>query len=117
MVESYFFGAVLDNPDLEAKILKAWTHANITMITSLDCAGVGLDKENYRKDDVPMFLSLSNMLSSENAEQRFIFTLVEGQEMLNKVIEVTKGALGTKLDDNKRDGIMFAFPLTTVVPF
>ncbi len=113
MSDYYYMGLILRNLDLEEGVIKAWTEVNKSVITSLDCEGQNTKQAYYRRDDLPLFPSLSRLMDSDDEEQKLLFTLVKGQDVLQKMIEATQRVTGDLSQPGR--GILFAWPLPLVI--
>lgn len=104
---------VVDNPDQCPPILDAWEELGVGGITILDSTGLGrLRKANYR-DDIPLMPSLSFLLKGREERHRTIFTVVEGEERVDRIIERTQSILGDLNEANV--GVLFVLPVSRVV--
>lgn len=113
MTDFYFLGLVLKNLDVEDEVLAAWAKAGSSGITSLDCEGQSLREHAFRRDDMPLFPSLSSLMSNDNVEQKFLFTIVKGNDQLKHTIDLTQQITGDLNQPGR--GVLFAWPLTTVI--
>jgi hypothetical protein len=113
MNEYFFVGLMLNNVDLEEKIENAWKGCGTLGMSTIDSEGQSADiAPNALKDDMPMFPSLSRLFKGVDSEQRMLFTIVQGNEGIQKVIESTKKVTG----ENPKAGILFVMPVINVMP-
>jgi hypothetical protein len=113
MAEYYLIGLVLKDLDYEGLVIEAWAKTAASGITALDCEGMSINNNTYNMDDVPMFPSLSKLLDSRLSGQKFLFTIVEGRENMQIVLDVTVKVVGDLTKPGK--GILFAQPLSVVI--
>ncbi len=113
MNDYYFLGLVLTNLEIEEGVRKAWATSGASGITALDCAGQSLGGTAFTRDDLPLFPSLSSLVSGNNEEQKFLFTIVKGSETLHQMIELTQKVTGNLNLPGR--GVLFAWPLATVI--
>ena len=105
---------VLDNLEHESAILDSWEKTGITGITILDSTGLGRIRQRATlRDDLPLLPSLHTLLHAKETHHRTLISVVDGEEAVNRLIEVTQAILG---DMSAPDtGILFAVPVTRVV--
>jgi hypothetical protein len=110
----YLVVFVLDDVNLGPDVLDAWVAAGVGGITILESTGLARiqEKEGLR-DDIPLMPSLRSLLNRREEHHRTLFSIVEGEAMVEKVIAATEEVVGKLNTPNT--GIMFAFPLTHVV--
>ena len=100
---------VLDNPDHEMDILAAWEEAGVPGVTVLDSQGSKRSDETGR-DDFPLFVSLRTVLSSEESQNRTLFTVIDDNAVLEKAILAATEIVG---DFQKpHTGILFVVPVS-----
>lgn len=90
-------------------ILEAWEGAGAKGVTILESTGAARLRSATR-DDLPLMPSLCDLLASKELHHRTMFTVIEDDETLQKVIEVTERIVG---DFNRPDtGLLFVVPVT-----
>jgi hypothetical protein len=79
-------------------------------ITILESTGLGRIRqgENLR-DDLPLMPSLRNLLQTREEHHRTMFTIVNDEQMIDRIFEATERVLGNLNEPNK--GILFAVPV------
>lgn len=104
---------VLNKVDYLDEILANFVGAGVTGATILDSqgmAGAMVDADA----PVPVFGFLKTFMNDSKPYSKTIFTVLEDQEMVEKVVSVIKKTLG---DDAKNgSGFMFSVPLSGVYP-
>jgi hypothetical protein len=113
MAEFYLIGLVLKDLDYEEPVIEAWAKTPATGITSLECEGLSTNNNAFNMDDMPMFPSLSKLLDAKRSDQKFLFTIVEGRENMQKLLDVTVQIVGDLTKPGR--GILFAQPLSVVI--
>ncbi|MCZ7672930.1 MAG: hypothetical protein M5U34_40335 [Chloroflexi bacterium] len=67
----------------------------VTGITILDSTGLGRVRAAASfRDDFPLMPSIANLLKSREERHRTIFTVVDGDDMVDKLIKVTQEITG-----------------------
>jgi nitrogen regulatory protein PII len=105
---------VLDDLDKSAAVLEAWEAAGVTGITILESTGLGRMKSRLTvRDDAPLMPSLAWLLQHREEQHRTIFTLVESDAMVDRLVDATQKITGD-LDAPNR-GILFVLPVARAV--
>ncbi|HOU40536.1 MAG TPA: hypothetical protein PK829_04650 [Promineifilum sp.] len=105
---------VLDNLEHESALLEGWENAGVTGITILDSTGLGRIRQRASlRDDMPLLPSLHALLHAKEERHRTFMSVVDGEEMVNGIIEATQAILGDMSLPNT--GILFVMPVTRVV--
>ena len=103
---------VLDDPDRSQDILDAWEAAGVIGVTILESSGLGRVRRAGMRDDLPLIPSLGDLLKSKEARHRTLFTIVEGQEQIDAILEATQVVVGDLEQDNT--GLLFVLPVSQV---
>ena len=90
-------------------LVDAWTQAGAPGITVLHSTGVARLKDALRRDDVPLFPSLSDLLEHDDLHHRTIFTVAQGDELIDKLIAAAQAIVGDF--DAANTGILFTVPV------
>ncbi|HQF70002.1 MAG TPA: hypothetical protein PLH39_01850, partial [Promineifilum sp.] len=86
----------------------------VTGITILDSTGLGRIRQRASlRDDMPLLPSLHALLHAKEERHRTFMSVVDGEEMVNGIIEATQAILGDMSLPNT--GILFVMPVTRVV--
>lgn len=101
---------VLNDPDMLDDIITAWEDMGVGGITILPSIGMAKirDKSTWR-DDLPLIPSLDDFHDYVEAFHRTLFTVVESDEMVDKVIEATEKVTGDL--NNPNTGILVSLPV------
>lgn len=103
---------VLDDVNQCTTILEAWDAQGVGGITILESTGMGRVKKLSIRDDMPLMPSLSRLLQSREERHRTLFTVVETEEMVDRVIATTEEILGNMEEPN--NGVIFVLPVSRV---
>ena len=105
---------VLDDVNYCTPVLDAWEKAGVSGITILDSTGLGRVRaaSSYR-DDFPLMPSISNLMKSREERHRTIFAVVDSDEMVDKLVEVTQNITGDLKFPNK--GVIFVLPVSRAI--
>ena len=94
--------------------MDAWEKSGVGGITIIESTGVArLSSMQGFRDDVPLMPSLRSLLHTREEHHRTIFSIVEGEEKVNELIEATQAVIGQLYEPDT--GILFALPLSHVV--
>jgi nitrogen regulatory protein PII len=110
---NYMVLLIIDDLNICPTVLDAWDAAKVPGITILESTGLGKIRENGIRDDIPMLPSLSDVLRPRERQHRTIFSVVEGEEMVDRLIEITEEILGDL--DRPNNGVLFVLPVSRVV--
>ncbi|PID87245.1 MAG: hypothetical protein CSA11_04220 [Chloroflexi bacterium] len=105
---------VLDDVNNCTPVLDAWEATGVSGITILDSTGMGRVRaaSSYR-DDFPLMPSISNLMKSREERHRTIFTVVDTDEMVDKLVQVTQEITGSLEAPNK--GVIFVLPVSRAI--
>jgi nitrogen regulatory protein PII len=88
---------VLHNPEKVSDLLDAWEDVGVSGVTILGSSGLGRVRRVNRtglRDDLPLIPSLQALLNHEEYFSRTLFTIVQGEEMVDQLIEATQQVVG-----------------------
>jgi len=108
MAHVVFF--VLECGDLCHDILNEWAKAGAPGATILESMGLARIRKAMR-DDLPLVPSLRDLLRSEELHNRTIFTVIDDDEVLKRVLEVTQEVVDFS---QPHSGLLFVVPVTHV---
>lgn len=103
---------VLDNLEQCPDILDAWEKAGVPGVTILESTGLGRVRGVVR-DDLPLLPSLSDILASRELHHRTLFTVVEDEATLERVIAATEQVIGDF--SRHHTGLLFVVPVSRVL--
>jgi hypothetical protein len=90
-------------------LVDAWTAAGAPGITVLHSTGVARLKGALHRDDVPLFPTLRDILEHDDLYHRTIFTVAEGDDLIDKLIAAAQAIVGDF--DAANTGILFTLPV------
>lgn len=105
----YLVLLVVDDLNKFSSALDAWSAAKVPGITILDSTGMGRLQKGGFRDDLPMMPSLGDLLRSQEHRHRTIFSVVEGEETVERLIQITENVLGDLNDPDT--GMLVALPV------
>jgi nitrogen regulatory protein PII len=106
---------IISNSEQSPNVLEAWEATGVGGITILESTGMGKVRRAAIRDDLPMMPSLSRLFQHQEVRHRTIFTVVDSDEMVEKLIRVTEEQLGNL--NQPDNGVMFVLPVSRVVGF
>jgi nitrogen regulatory protein PII len=106
---------IVTKSDKVSDILDGWEATGVGGITILESTGLGRVRQLAIRDDIPLMPSLSRLFQHREVRHRTLFTVVESDEIVDKLIQVTEKALGDL--NNPDNGVMFVLPVSRVVGF
>lgn len=110
----YLVLLVLDDVNQGHRVFDAWEEAGVTGLTIIESTGLGrLRRSQGLRDDMPLMPSIRSLLQAREEQHRTIFSIVEGEDMVDRLIEATEKVIG-KLSD-PHTGVLFALPVARVV--
>lgn len=104
---------IVNNPDRCPDVLDAWESAEVPGITILESTGLGNIRQAGIRDDIPLMPSLADLLRTKEHRHRTMFTVVEGEEKVQEVIQVTQEIMGDL--EQPHNGALFVLPVSRVV--
>lgn len=110
----YLVTLVIDDINKAPAVMDAWEEVGVGGITIIESTGAArLHSMQGFRDDVPLMPSLRSLLNTREEHHRTIFSIVEGDEKVHELIEVTQAVIGQLHEPDT--GILFAMPLSHVV--
>ncbi len=103
---------VLNDLDKSADLLEAWEAAGARGITCINTTGLGNLRNTAEIADIPFYLSLADILKSKQHHHCTFFTVVDSENLLEKLIEVAQDVTGGL--DAPNTGILFTIPVSSV---
>ncbi len=87
---------VLHDPEKLVPLLNAWTDAGVSGATVLFSTGLGrIHQSKVLRDDLPLMPSVEDFLPHPERLSRTIFTMVDDDGIIEKVVEATSRWWGT----------------------
>lgn len=95
-------------------VMAAWRESGAPAITILDSVGTRELEEQGKRDDLPLMPSVRDLLQSDDAPRKTIFTIVE-DAIVDPLIEATERVMGDMSEPQK--GILVVLPVSRVVGY
>lgn len=106
----YFVILVIHDVEKFEEVLAAWREAGVTGVTILPSLGMdSLDKERALREDMPLMPFIGDLFAEDEVLNRTLFSVVEGKELVGRVVEATQSILGDLNSPN--NGIMAVLPV------
>ncbi|HSM56000.1 MAG TPA: hypothetical protein VK879_07585 [Candidatus Sulfomarinibacteraceae bacterium] len=109
----YMVLLILNNIEQSPDVLDAWEAAEVPGITILESTGLGTVRSQALRDDIPLMPSLRDLFRSQEHHHRTLFTVVEGEAMVNRLIAITQRTVGDL--EQPHNGVLFVLPVSRVV--
>ena len=104
---------VLDDVDHCSSVLDAWEATGVPGITILESTGLGRVRKSGIRDDLPLLPSIADLMKTREERHRTLFTVVDSEEMVEKLIKTTQKITGA-LDAPNR-GVLFVLPVSQAI--
>jgi len=106
----YMVMFVLHDPSFLREVLEAWDAAGVSGITIFPSTGLRrLQSLDVLRDDIPLIPSLEDLIQQEERLNRTLFTIVDDDEMVDKVVDATQSVIGDL--NNPNTGILTVLPV------
>ena len=109
----YMVMAIINELDQCPRVMDAWDEAKVPGITILESTGLGSVRRAHYRDDLPLMPSLRDLMKKKEHRHRTIFTVVDSEEMVDRLIEITQDIIGDLNQPHK--GVLFVLPVARVV--
>jgi nitrogen regulatory protein P-II 1 len=106
---NYMVVLIVNNVDDCPAILDAWEAAGVLGITMLASTGIGHLRRAGLRDDMPLMPSLQDLFESEEVPHRTLFSVVDSQEMVDKMVALAQQVIGNLEDPHT--GFLFVVPV------
>jgi len=101
---------ILDDPTWCSGILDAWESVGVSGITILESSGLGRVRKAALREDLPLIPAFNELIKHQETSHRTLFTVVEGQDLVDRIVEVTQEAVGDLMQENS--GFLFVLPVS-----
>lgn len=82
---------VLHDPELLQDVLNAWDAAGAKGVTILPSTGLKrLLSQDTLREDMPLIPSIDDLLQTEERLNRTLFTIVDDEPMIDKIVKATQ---------------------------
>lgn len=103
---------VLDNIEQCSDVLDAWEQAGVSGVTIFESTGLGRLRSALG-EDLPLLPSLRDLLGTQELHHRTLFTVVEDEATLERVIAATEKVIGDF--SRHHTGLLFVIPVLRVL--
>jgi len=107
---NYLVVLVVNDIDDTPEILNAWEDAGVLGVTILESTGLGRIRRAGLREDIPIMPSLHDMYQFGQVHHRTLFSVVDSQEMVDKMVAIAQQVIGD-LDD-PHTGFLFVVPVS-----
>ena len=104
---------IVNNLDECTPILDAWESVGVGGITILESAGLGRVRKAGIRADLPLMPTLSDFFRKPEHRHRTIFTVVDDEATVDRLIEVTQEIVGDL--ESADNGLLFVLPVSRAV--
>jgi nitrogen regulatory protein PII len=104
---------IISNLEDSFTILDAWEENGVPGVTIMEGTGLGGVRKVMEWEEVPFIPSLLDFMRGREQQNRIFMTVVEGEEMVNHIIQITQNVVGS-LDEDE-NGVLFVLPVSRVV--
>ena len=108
----YMVVFILDDPTWCSGIFDAWESAGVRGITILESSGLGRIRKAALREDLPLMPTFSEIFRHQETSHHTLFSVVEGQEMVDRIVQVTEEAVGDLQEED--NGFLFVVPVSQV---
>lgn len=107
----FFVLYVLHDDEKLKAVLDAWQGSGVSGVTILPSTGIGRIRDHFvLREDVPLIPSLKSLLEEhEDLLNRTLFTVVEDEAMVDRVVAATEKVVGRL--DSPNTGILVVLPV------
>lgn len=105
----YMILFVLQDISKLEEILLAWEKVGVKGITIMRSLGMAHAKRHGLREDIPIFPSLDDFISRDEDFNRTLFTVVDDDAMIDRIIAVTETVTGDLDDPNT--GLLIVLPV------
>jgi nitrogen regulatory protein P-II 1 len=112
---SFMVVMIVDDLDDCPVILDAWEAAGVLGVTILASTGLGHIRRAGLRDDMPLLPSLSDLFESEEVHHRTLISVVDSQELVDKMVAIAQGVIGSLEDPHT--GFLFVVPVIQAYGF
>jgi nitrogen regulatory protein PII len=106
----YFVILVVHDVEKFEDVINAWRDAGVSGATILPSLGVAsMDRERALREDLPLMPLISNLFAEDEVLNRTLFSIVEGKDLVDRVVQSTQSILGDLNSPN--NGVMAILPV------
>lgn len=105
----YMILFVLQDISTLDEILTAWEKAGVKGITILRSLGMAKARRHGLRDDIPLIPSLDDFMDRDEDFNRTLFTVVDDDAMIDRIIAATESVTGDL--DEPNSGLLVVLPI------
>jgi nitrogen regulatory protein PII len=109
---SFVVVCVVDDPEKCRLVLDAWDQAGAPGATVLESSGMERIRQAGLRDDLPLLPSLNDLMEQEEEHHRTLFSVIESQELVDRLVEGVRSVIGDLDEDHT--GFLFVLPVIQV---
>lgn len=106
---NYLVVLIVNHIDDYPKILHAWEDTGVLGVTILASTGLGYLRRVGLRDDMPLMPSLQDLFEGEEISHRTLFSVVDSQELVDKMVAIAQQVIGNLEDPHT--GFLFVVPV------
>jgi hypothetical protein len=104
---------VLHDAEKLRELLDAWKQAGVSGATVLFSTGLGrINQSTALRDDLPLMPSLEDFLPQPERLSRTIFTMIDDESIVEKVVAATQQVVGDLCEPDR--GLLMILPVSQV---
>ena len=108
----YLVALIVNDPEDCPALLDAWADSGVKGITIINSSGLERIRQTGLRDDLPLMPSLSDLFADEEYYHRLMFSVVDGQDQVDRLVEATQKITGDL--DKPHSGFLFVVPVAQV---
>lgn len=108
----YMILFVLDDYEKLVDLLVAWEEAGVPGVTIMHSSGLGRVRQAGLRDDLPLMPSLEALFDHEEFFSRTVFSVVEDDAIVERVVKATEKVVGDLTKPNA--GLLVVLPVAKV---
>jgi nitrogen regulatory protein PII len=101
---------ILNDLDDCDPVMDAWEALGVGGITIVESSGLGRARKSGMRGDLPPMPTLSDFFRRPEHRHRTIFTVVDSDELVDKLIAATEQTLGNL--ESADSGVLFVLPVS-----
>ena len=109
----YMVLLVLDDVERSEELLNAWEAVGAKGVTVWESTGLVRIRRASLQDDVPLMPSLAELLRQGEERHRTMFTVVEDETTVDRLIEAATKVAGNLNEPNT--GVLFVLPVVRAI--
>lgn len=110
---SFLVVAIINDVELCPIILESWENIGVKGVTILESTGLGHIRKAGLMEDIPLLPSLEDLYKEDEIHHRTLFSVVDTQEMADKMAEIVQQSTGNLEEPNT--GFLFVVPVLRVL--